>query len=148
MLFNTIEFVIFLPIVFAIYWLLSKKLKLQNLFVVLASYMFYAWWDWRFLIILFGMSFLSWGAGWLISREKYTFNFKPLTIQRVLMIGNVIIDIGILAVFKYYNFFVSSFADLFGLQNSIHSLKIVLPLGISFFTFQLIAYVVDSYRCL
>ena len=146
MLFNTIEFVIFLPIVFAIYWLLSKKLKLQNLFVVLASYMFYAWWDWRFLIILFGMSFLSWGAGWLISREKYTFNFKPLTIQRVLMIGNVIIDIGILAVFKYYNFFVSSFADLFGLQNSIHSLKIVLPLGISFFTFQAISYVVDVYK--
>lgn len=146
MLFNSIEFALFLPIVFIIYWLLSKNLKLQNIFVVLASYVFYAWWDCRFLGLLFGMSFLSWGTGQLISREKYTFNFKPLTIRRVLMLGNVIIDIGILAVFKYYNFFINSFTNLFGLQDTIHSLKIVLPLGISFFTFQAISYVVDVYK--
>lgn len=67
MLFNTIEYAMFLPIVFAIYWLLSKNLKLQNIFVVLASYVFYAWWDWRFLGLLFGMSLISWLGGKYIS---------------------------------------------------------------------------------
>lgn len=134
----------FLPIVFAIYWLLSKNLKLQNIFVVLASYVFYAWWDWRFLGLLIGMSFLSWGSSWLINKSQIT-NYKS-QIPKFWLWLSIAINVGILGIFKYYNFFISSFAELFGLQNSIHSLKIVLPLGISFFTFQAISYVVDVYK--
>lgn len=137
MLFNSLTYAFFLPIVFAIYWLFGKNYKWQNIFLLLASYVFYAWWNWRFLGLLMGMSLISWCCGLLIAKSQ-----KP----KLWMITNVIIDLGILGAFKYYNFFVGSFADLFGLQNSIHSLKIVLPLGISFFTFQAIAYVVDVYK--
>ena len=148
MLFNSITYAFFLPIVFVLYWLLNKNLKLQNVFVVLASYVFYAWWDWRFLILLFGMSFLSWVSGLLIAlkNDKSQISNHQSKLPKFLPTVNIILNLGILAIFKYYNFFVSSFADLFGLQNSIHSLKIVLPLGISFFTFQAVSYVVDVYK--
>lgn len=141
MLFNSIDFLVFLPIVFAIYWMLRKSFKWQNIFLLLASYVFYAWWDWRFLGLLVGMSLISYGCGYAIAKSE-----EGREKSKFLMIANVIVDVGVLAVFKYYNFFVGSFADLFGLQSSIHSLKIVLPLGISFFTFQAIAYVVDVYK--
>ena len=144
MLFNSIDFAIFLPVVFAIYWMLNRNLKLQNIFAVLASYVFYAWWNWQFLGLLFGMSFLSWGTAWLINKSAII-NHQS-SISKLCLTASIVLNIGILAVFKYYNFFVLSFADLFGLQNSIHSLKIVLPLGISFFTFQAISYVVDVYK--
>ena len=137
MLFNSLAYAIFLPIVFAIYWLMPKNYKWQNIFLLLVSYVFYAYWDWRFLGLLFGMSLLSWLCGYLIHHT-----LKP----KFLLLANIVIDLGILALFKYYNFFIGSFADLFGLQNSIHSLKIVLPLGISFFTFQAVSYVVDVYK--
>jgi D-alanyl-lipoteichoic acid acyltransferase DltB (MBOAT superfamily) len=104
---------------------------------------FYAWWDWRFLGLLIGMSLLSWLCGYLINRSQYTLHHIN---AKCCMITSIVINVGILALFKYYNFFVGSFADLFGLQNSILSLKFVLPLGISFFTFQAIAYVVDVYK--
>lgn len=151
MLFNSLTYALFLPIVFAIYWTIgyvrtkdSHKLRLQNVFLLLASYVFYAYWDWRFLGLLIGMSSLSWGTGWLINKFE-TINHKS-SMPKFLLITSIVINIGILGVFKYYNFFINSFADLFGLQSSIHSLKIVLPLGISFFTFQAISYVVDVYR--
>ena len=151
MLFNTVEYAIFFPIVFIIYWLLSKNLKLQNIFVVLASYMFYAWWDWRFLGLLFGMSLISWLGGRYISSLQNIANTsegggRMLFVAKSLLVTIIVLDVMVLGVFKYCNFFISSFADLFGLQNSIHSLKIVLPLGISFFTFQAISYVVDVYK--
>lgn len=141
MLFNSLTYAIFLPIVFAIYWLLGKNYKWQNIALLLASYVFYAWWDWRFLGLLVGMSLIAYISGYaIVNIEKLRVNSKAC------LIANIVIDLGILAIFKYYNFFVGSFAELFGLQNSIHSLKIVLPLGISFFTFQAIAYVVDVYK--
>lgn len=143
MLFNSLTYAIFLPIVFAIYWLIRKNYKWQNVALLLASYVFYAWWDWRFLGLLVGISLISWCCGYLINRSQYTSH--PIN-AKCWMITNIVLDLGVLAIFKYYNFFVSSFADLFGLQDSIHSLKIVLPLGISFFTFQAIAYVVDVYK--
>ena len=151
MLFNSIEFAIFLPIVFALYWLLSKNLKLQNIFVVLASYVFYAWWDWRFLGLLFGMSFISWIGGMHIYAAQSKANAsegggRMLFVAKSLFVTIIVLDVMVLGVFKYCNFFIGSFADLFGLHNSIHSLKIVLPLGISFFTFQAISYVVDVYK--
>lgn len=148
MLFNSIEFAVFLPIVFAIYWLLRKSVRWQNVFLLLASYVFYAWWDYRFLLLLIGLSVAAYGSGMLIERSRKctVYGVRCTNWAKFWMVTNVIIDVGVLAVFKYYNFFVGSFADLFGLQNSIHSLKIVLPLGISFFTFQAIAYVVDVYK--
>lgn len=148
MLFNSIEFAIFLPIVYGIYWAIRKNLKLQNLFVVLASYVFYGWWDWRFLGLLLGMSLFSWICGKMVvkSAEYLRGGQNVLFASKFWLIANIVVDLMILGAFKYYNFFVGSFADLFGLENSIHSLKIVLPLGISFFTFQAIAYVVDVYK--
>lgn len=158
MLFNSIEYLLFLLVVFLIYWAIaytkisdSLKLHIQNVFVVLASYVFYAWWDWRFLGLLLGMSLLSWFGGKIIDgiqnntntaeeRERMSF------VTKLLLIAIVVLDVAVLGVFKYFNFFINSFADLFGLQNSTHSLKIVLPLGISFFTFQSISYVVDVYQ--
>ena len=148
MLFNSIEFLIFLPIVFGIYWLMRKKIKWQNIFLLLASYVFYAWWDWRFLGLLLSMSLFAWICGKMIANN----NEEPRGGQNVAfasktwLVANIVIDLMVLGTFKYYNFFVGSFADLFGLQDSIHSLKIVLPLGISFFTFQAIAYVVDVFK--
>ena len=159
MLFNSIEYIIFLPIVYGIYWMLRKSVKWQNVVLLLASYLFYAWWDWRFLGLLVGMSMFAYVCGYTIgkseevrgkseekSAEHSGGGVNISHSQRFWLIANIVVDVGILALFKYYNFFVGSFADLFGLQNSIHSLKIVLPLGISFFTFQAIAYVVDVYK--
>lgn len=137
MLFNSIEFLVFLPIVFAIYWLLRKHLKLQNLFVVLASYVFYGWWDWRFLILIAFTSFCSWGSGLLIEKSSN---------RKFWMIANIVINLGILATFKYYDFFVSEFGTLFGISTESLLLRIILPVGISFYTFQALSYSIDVYR--
>lgn len=148
MIFNSIEFAVFLPIVFAIYWLLWKNMKWQNVVLLLASYVFYAWWDWRFLGLLLGMSLFSWICGKMVVKpnEELRGGQNVVFASKFWLIANIVIDLMVLGAFKYYNFFVGSFACLFGLQTSIHSLKIVLPLGISFFTFQAIAYVVDVYK--
>ena len=144
MLFNSLTYAVFLPIAFVIYWLLRKNIKWQNMFLLLASYVFYAYWDWRFLGLLIAMSFLSWLCGYLIHHTSHITHHT--SVPKFFLITSIVINVGILAAFKYYNFFVGSFTVLFGLQNSIHSLKIILPLGISFFTFQAIAYVVDVYK--
>ena len=144
MVFNSIHFAIFLPIVFAIYWLLRKNLRLQNFFVVLASYVFYGWWDWRFLILIAFTSFCSWGSGILIHRTPYTIHHTPK--PKFWLWINIAINLGILGIFKYYDFFVSSFADLFGIDASRHLLNIILPVGISFYTFQALSYSIDVYR--
>lgn len=136
MLFNSIEFAIFLPIVFAIYWLLNKHLRWQNFFVVVASYVFYGWWNWRFLVLIAFTSFCSWGSGLMISQSP-----KP----KLWLTLNIVINLLILGVFKYFNFFVGSFCDLFGLTNSI-AIKVILPVGISFYTFQALSYSIDVYR--
>ena len=157
MLFNSLEYILFFSIIFLIYGTIgyarinaSLKLCMQNIFLLLASYIFYAWWDWRFLGVLIGMSCFSWLGGQYIAKLQSVANtsrgWRVLFVAKLLLTTIIVIDVMVLGVFKYYNFFVSSFADLFGLQNSIHSLKIVLPLGISFFTFQAISYVVDVYK--
>lgn len=114
------------------------------MFLLLVSYVFYAWWDWRFLGLLVGMSLITWLVGRKIANAPE--RGRGQFVRKALLVSIVVLDLIMLGVFKYYNFFVNSFADLFGLQNSIHSLKIVLPLGISFFTFQAISYVVDVYK--
>ena len=150
MLFNSLEFAIFLPIVFIIYWfVLQKNLKLQNLFIVVVSYIFYGWWDYRFLFLIALTSFCSWLSGVLIEkvRERST---SPIWLSaKSLLISNITLNLAILGFFKYYNFFVDSFIDLFGafgitLQSS--TLNIILPVGISFYTFQALSYSIDVYR--
>ena len=148
MLFNSIQFVIYLPIVFLLYWFvfdrfISKskhQLCLQNAFIVVASYVFYGWWDWRFLLLIAFTSFCSWGSGILIGRSESKKRAK------VWMWLNIILNLGILALFKYYDFFISEFAQMFHCSTDGLLLKVILPVGISFYTFQALSYSIDVYR--
>ena len=148
MLFNSIQFAIFLPIVFLLYWFvfdrfISKskwQLRLQNAFVVVASYVFYGWWDWRFLLLIAFTSFCSWGSGLLIGKAQSKKKAK------VWMWLNIILNLGILALFKYYDFFVSEFAELFHISTDGLLLRVILPVGISFYTFQALSYSIDVCR--
>jgi D-alanyl-lipoteichoic acid acyltransferase DltB (MBOAT superfamily) len=142
MLFNSIEYAIFLPIVFLLYWFVfNKNLKWQNLFVIVASYTFYGWWDWRFLFLIAFTSFCSWGSGLLISGYKENTK-KAKTVSTL----NIVLNLLILGVFKYYDFFAKEFAELFGLSSDGLLLNIILPVGISFYTFQALSYSIDVYR--
>ena len=147
MLFNSIEFAFFLPIVFLIYWVIgyahindNLKLRLQNAFVVLASYIFYGWWNWRFLLLIAFTSFCSWGSGLLIAKSLTPKAAKAWTA------ANIVLNLSILAVFKYYDFFVREFGQLFGVSTDSLLLRIILPVGISFYTFQALSYSIDVYR--
>ncbi len=158
MLFNSIEFAFFLPIVFLIYWAIgyahineNTKLRLQNAFVLIASYVFYGWWDWRFLLLIAFTSFCSWGSGLLIASPPALSRREGADKQRMLspkfwMVANIVLNLGILAVFKYYDFFVSEFGQLFGISTDSLLLRIILPVGISFYTFQALSYSIDVYR--
>ena len=143
MLFNSIEYAVFLPIVFLLYWFVfNKNLKVQNLFIVLASYVFYGWWDWRFLFLIAFTSACTYIAGLLI--EKY--REQPKKAKTVSAI-NIVINLLILGVFKYYDFFVTSFADAFlGGRTDGLLLKLILPVGISFYTFKALSYSIDVYK--
>lgn len=142
MLFNSIEFAIFLPIAFLLYWFVfNRSLKLQNLFIVAVSYVFYGWWDWRFLFLIAFTSFCSWGSGLLI--ERYNSNPKK---AKTISALNIVLNLLILGVFKYYDFFAKEFAELFGLSSDGILLNIILPVGISFYTFQALSYSIDVYR--
>ena len=148
MLFNSIQFAVFLPIVFLLYWFvfdrfISKskhQLRLQNIFIVVSSYVFYGWWDWRFLLLIAFTSFCSWGSGGLIGKAQTKKRAKTW------MWFNIILNLGILALFKYYNFFVVEFAQLFHLSTEGLLIKVILPVGISFYTFQALSYSIDIYR--
>lgn len=147
MLFNSIEFALFLPLVFLVYWMIgyakigdALKLRLQNAFVVIASYIFYGWWDWRFLLLIAFTSICSWSSGVFIGKAASQSRAK------VWMVTNIILNLGILAIFKYYDFFVSEFGQLFGINTDNLLLRIILPVGISFYTFQALSYSIDVYR--
>ncbi|WP_339698773.1 MBOAT family O-acyltransferase [Algoriphagus aquimarinus] len=213
MLFNSFTFLIFLPIVFLLYWFVfQKNLKLQNAFLLLASYVFYAWWDWRFLGLIIASSAVDYWCGMKMSNGsadsetslrgtkqsvheggrllqvdpslrgtaspdtsgKQSHNSK----DRLLQVGNdstdsenssnlrndvnswffgrkkfltisLIFNLGLLAFFKYFNFFIDSAADLIsaiGFQPHISTLNLILPVGISFYTFQTLSYSIDVYR--
>lgn len=167
MLFNSLEFAFFLPIVFLLYWFLTPSgtngpryslfrywhvseqtaLRIQNAFVLIASYIFYGWWDWRFLLLIAFTSFCSWGSGLLIGKSvssgQSVGGHKE---AKFWMIANIVLNLGILAVFKYYDFFVSEFGQLFGISTDSLLLRIILPVGISFYTFQALSYSIDVYR--
>ena len=141
MLFNSIDFAYFLPIVLLLFWLLSKNLKAQNLVLLLASYVFYGWWDWRFLFLIALSSF----ADYIIGIQLH----KAQTNRKYWLVLSLVSKLGMLAFFKYADFFAQSFSDafsLFGQHIEVSRLNIILPVGISFYTFQTLSYTLDIYK--
>lgn len=144
MLFNSFEFMAFLPIVFLLYWFVFRGRKWQNLLVVIASYVFYGWWDWRFLFLIALTSLCSYGSGLLL--EHYNGKRR---IQKAVSAANTVLNLGILGVFKYYNFFIENLDALFsalGWHLDWVTMQIILPVGISFYTFQALSYTIDVYQ--
>lgn len=144
MLFNSISYAIFLPLVFTIYWAIGgKRLRLQNIFLLTVSYYFYSCWDWRFLFLLVFSTFLDYFCGIKIE------NAVRESSRKFWLWLSIIVSLGFLGIFKYYNFFAVSFAEFVNkLGFEIHPtiLKIVLPVGISFYTFHGLSYVIDIYK--
>jgi len=144
MLFNSIDFAIFLPIVFILYWFVTNKnLKLQNLLIVVSSYVFYGWWDWRFLALILFSTLVDYLIGVKLSKEENE------TKRKVLLWISIIVNLGFLGFFKYYNFFIENFTtafSFFGNEIQANSLNIILPVGISFYTFQTLSYSIDVYN--
>lgn len=144
MLFNSIDFALFLPLVFALYWIFaSKSISWQNLIIVLASYVFYGWWDWRFLSLILFSTLVDYTVGLLLLKENREKR------RKVLLWTSILVNIGLLGFFKYYNFFVANFVEafsFFGAKIQPNTLNIILPVGISFYTFQTLSYSIDVYR--
>ncbi|AIM61415.1 acyltransferase [Cellulophaga lytica] len=144
MLFNSIDFAIFLPIVFFLYWVVvNKNLQLQNFLLLVASYVFYGWWDWRFLSLIAFSTLVDYSLGVLLGKEEKESK------RKVYLWTSIIVNLGFLGFFKYYNFFVESFVDaftFFGQEIEIGTLNIILPVGISFYTFQTLSYTIDVYK--
>lgn len=144
MLFNSFTFLAFFPIVFFCYWFVfQRNLRAQNGLIVFASYIFYGWWDWRFLGLIAFSSLLDYKLGYLLSIET-----KP-RVRRLLMGISILVNLGLLGFFKYFNFFIDSavdFLQILGFQANISSLQLILPVGISFYTFQTMSYTIDIYR--
>lgn len=144
MLFNSFEFLVFLPIVFMLYWFVFRGRRWQNLLVVTASYVFYGWWDWRFLLLIALTSLCVYGSGLLL--EHYEGRRRR---QQIVCIVNIVFNLGILGVFKYYNFFVENLDALFdmmGYHLDWVTMIVILPVGISFYTFQALSYTIDVYQ--
>lgn len=143
MFFNSFAFAVFLPIVFILYWFVFNKNKSsQNLLLIVASYYFYSCWDWRFLFLLVFSTFLDYYTGIQIEKGSKE------TTRKFWFWLSIGVNLGFLGVFKYYNFFASSFSDLLqgvGLKTSPFLLDVVLPVGISFYTFHGLSYVIDIY---
>jgi len=144
LLFNSIAFGVFLPVVFILYWILQKgPLRLHNFFLIAASYAFYAYCDYRFLSLVIISSIVCFAAGLWIAKTEVQSRRKTI------LIISLVINLGILGFFKYYNFFVTSLSELLksiGISSSISTLQLILPLGISFYTFKVITYTIDIYR--
>ncbi len=144
MLFNSLEFLFFLPLTFLLYWFVFKQPRHQNLFIVVASYIFYGWWDWRFLILIVVTSVCSYLSGYLIGINEGNHRKKKL-----ISALNILLNLTILGVFKYFNFFADSLEALLlllGYHIDKVTLNVVLPVGISFYTFQALSYSIDVYR--
>ena len=142
MLFNSLTFLLFLPLVFVLYWSM-KGLRMQNRVVVVASMFFYGWWDWRFLLLMLATCVANFYIGRAIECNDTRRRRKRW------LLSAIVLNIGLLAIFKYFNFFADNLAVLLqmvGLKADIPTLRLILPIGISFYTFQLTAYVVDIYR--
>ena len=144
MLFNSIDFAIFLPIVFILYWFVANKnLKLQNFLIVISSYIFYGWWDWRFLSLILFSTIVDYSIGRKLLNEENIYK------RKILLWTSILVNLGFLGFFKYYNFFLDNFISafsFFGSEINTNSLDIILPVGISFYTFQTLSYTIDIYK--
>jgi len=144
MLFNSLEFALFLPTVFILYWFVfNKTLKLQNFFLFLVSYVFYAWWDWRFLVLIAFSTLTDFFTGILLEQNE---DEKK---RKIIFTTSLLINLCLLGFFKYFNFFVDSFIQMFstvGITLQATTLNIILPVGISFYTFQSITYTYAVYK--
>lgn len=144
MLFNSIEFAVFLPIVFLLYWFVfNKKISSQNLLILIVSYIFYAWWDWRFLFLLAFSTFLDYYSGLKIEQASSQVKSK------IWLTASIGINLGFLGFFKYYNFFITEMTvalESAGITINPWTLKIILPVGISFYTFHGLSYIIDVYK--
>lgn len=144
MLFNSFSFAVFVPIVFLLYWFVfQKSLKAQNGLLLIVSYFFYSCWDWRFLFLLLFSTALDYFSGFQIEK-----NTNP-KIRKIWFYCSIGLNLGFLGVFKYFDFFVLSFQSLllkWGLSVDVFTLNIILPVGISFYTFHGLSYVIDVYK--
>ncbi len=144
MLFNSIDFAIFLPLIFILYWFVTNKsLKLQNFLIVIASYTFYGWWDWRFLSLIIFSTIVDYSIGRKLKTEE------KQSKRKIILWISILVNLGFLGFFKYYNFFLDNFIaafSFFGAEIKASSLNIILPVGISFYTFQTLSYTIDVYR--
>ena len=144
MLFNSIDFALFLPTIFVLYWFgANKNLRLQNLLIVVASYIFYGWWDVRFLSLIVISTLVDYTVGIALSKQK------DLTKRKLLVFISVLVNLGFLGFFKYYGFFLENFIaafSFFGADIKANSLNLILPVGISFYTFQTLSYTFDVYK--
>jgi D-alanyl-lipoteichoic acid acyltransferase DltB (MBOAT superfamily) len=144
MLFNSFEYVVFLPLVFLVYWLIKpEKFRWQNGLLIISSYIFYGVWDYRFLFLLIFSTSLDYLSGLMIHQAQTKLR------KKIWLLTSIIINLGFLGFFKYYNFFIESFAELlqqFGLQPHLWTLQVILPVGISFYTFHGLSYVLDIYK--
>ena len=144
MLFTTIDFAIFLLIVFILYWFVTNKnLKVQNVLIAIASYFFYGWWDLRFLALLLLITVVNYFLGLGLSKENNEAK------RKLLFYAGIFVNLGVLGFFKYYNFFQDSFIAAFsflGIEIKAQSLNIILPVGISFYTFKTLSYIIDIYK--
>jgi alginate O-acetyltransferase complex protein AlgI len=143
MLFNSPEYALFLPLAVLLYWSFAYSVRAQNALLLVASYLFYGWWDWRFLGLLFVTSVIDYCVGLGIERadDKRT--------KRLILVWSLVANLGTLGFFKYYNFFVGSFTEAFaslGIELHAATLQVILPVGVSFYTFQALTYTVGVYR--
>lgn len=143
MLFNSFDFAIFFPIVFILYWITAHKKTPRNILLLVSSYVFYGWWDWRFLFLIFISSLVDFIVGQKIFKAEN--NRK----KKILLVVSLVVNLGFLCYFKYANFFIETFVDsfrLFGKELEVSTLNIILPVGISFYTFQTLSYTIDIFR--
>ncbi|MGD0279578.1 MAG: MBOAT family O-acyltransferase [Smithella sp.] len=144
MLFDSIEFLIFLPTVFLLYWFVfQKNLKLQNLFILIISYLFYGWWDWRFLSLILLCSEINYLAGVSLASQENKKN------RKLILVISCVASLALLCAFKYFNFFIDNFINAFalaGIHLQARTLHIILPVGISFYTFKALGYTIDVYK--
>ncbi len=144
MFFNSLDFAIFLPTVFILYWFVANKnITRQNLLIVLASYVFYGWWDWRFLTLIIFSTIVDYFVGLELLKKNIAYR------RKLLLCVSIFVNLGLLGFFKYYNFFAKNFIEafsFFGAEIKPNTLDIILPVGISFYTFQTLSYTIDIYR--
>ena len=143
MLFNSTEFLIFLPVLFCLYWFVFRRLSVQNILILIASYVFYGWWDWRFLSLIILSTFVDFTVGNYLGRTS------KISKKKQLLWISIIFNLGLLGTFKYFNFFIDNWIALwntFGIEMNPMSINVILPVGISFYTFQTLSYTIDIYK--